>query len=275
LAKPALARLHCFGVVLVAYIECAERQMPKETPDLQCLSWNIHRGRGEDGVIDARRTVDVLHDEVVGSQTDILMLQEADEERPPHRGFLDIDRIEERTGLVYAHSDKQTRWGEKSHGFLGIICFVRPSIEIQSVILLDMPGHCHRGAVILDVARHGQTLRLISTHLSLSQPLRIVQMRTLGQRLFRLTPRPTVLCGDLNEWRPWGGLAFSRQVLGTKLSGPAPATFPVRRPFLPLDRFLAGNGARVEHAAALDGPGIRMASDHRPLAARIVVDGSG
>ena len=43
----------------------------------------------------------------------------------------------------------------------------------------------------------------------------------------------------------------------------------MRRPVLPLDLFLAAGGARVVRAKALDGAGIRMASDHRPLAADI------
>ncbi|MFW5881341.1 MAG: endonuclease/exonuclease/phosphatase family protein, partial [Roseicyclus sp.] len=89
--------------------------------------------------------------------------------------------------------------------------------------------------------------------------------------LFRRSPRPTVLCGDLNEWRPWGGLAFSRSVLGARFAGPAPATFPVRRPVLPLDRVLAAGGAQVRKARVLDGAGIRIAADHRPLAAEVEI----
>lgn len=249
--------------------------MSKHSSTLSCVSWNIHRGRGEDSIINPKRTATVLCDEVCSAETEVLVLQEADEELPPHRGFLDISGIEDRTGLRYVQTEAQSRWGEHSHGFLGVVCFVHPTIEIEAVRVLDMPGHCHRGAVILDLRKAGQAIRMIGTHLSLSQALRIVQMRTLGQHLFRQPARPAVLCGDLNEWRPWGGLALSRRILGARFSGPAPPTFPVRKPFLPLDRFLSAGGARVERATALDGPGIRIASDHRPLAARIVVDAEG
>jgi endonuclease/exonuclease/phosphatase family metal-dependent hydrolase len=95
-------------------------------------------------------------------------------------------------------------------------------------------------------------------------------MRTIGQHLFRRAARPTVLMGDLNEWRPWGGLALSEGVLGMRLAGPAPATFPAVRPLLPLDRILASAPAKVRGTRVIDTPGILAASDHRPIAAEIV-----
>jgi endonuclease/exonuclease/phosphatase family metal-dependent hydrolase len=123
--------------------------------------------------------------------------------------------------------------------------------------------------VVADVTCDGRPVRIVGTHLSLGQPLRIVQMRTIGQHLFRRVPRQTVLMGDLNEWRPWGGVALSRAVTGRDLRGPVRATFPATRPFLPLDRILSDARGAVTEARALDGAGIRDASDHRPLAARV------
>ena len=234
-----------------------------------CVSWNIHRGRGNDGRIDPDRTARVLRDEVCAPGLDALVLQEADEEVPPHRGVLDITRIETDTSLRHVHTDAASRWGADSHGFLGTIVFLGADCPVEDVALVDLPGRCHRGAVVVDFTREGQPLRLVGTHLSLSQGLRMAQMRTVGQHLFRRASRPTLLCGDLNEWRPWGGLALSRRVTGLDLVGPAPATFPARRPMLPLDRMLVTPPARVASARALDGPGIRMASDHRPLRAEI------
>jgi endonuclease/exonuclease/phosphatase family metal-dependent hydrolase len=234
-----------------------------------CVSWNIHRGRGNDGRIDPDRTARVLRDEVAVPGLDALVLQEADEEVPPHRGFLDLNRVERDTGLMHVHTHPATRWGADSHGFLGTIVFLGATCRVEDIALVDLPGRCHRGAVVVDLARDGRPLRLVGTHLSLSQGLRMAQMRTIGQHLFRRAARPTLLCGDLNEWRPWGGLALSRRVTGLRLSGPAPATFPVGRPLLPLDRVLVTPPARVADARVLDGPGIRMASDHRPLRAEI------
>ncbi|WP_371054317.1 endonuclease/exonuclease/phosphatase family protein [Rhodosalinus sp. K401] len=238
----------------------------------RCVSWNIHRGRGNDGVVDPDRTARVLHEEVCSSDLDALILQEADEEAPPHRGFLDLARIEADTALRHIHGDASHRWGPESHGFLGTVVFLHPRCRVEDIALVDLPGHCHRGAVVVDFRLDGRPLRLAGTHLSLSQGLRVAQMRTLGQHLFRRAARPTLVCGDFNEWRPWGGLALSHGITGLRLSGPAPATFPARRPFLPLDRVLVTAPARVATARVLDGPGLRMASDHRPLRAEVAFD---
>ncbi len=245
--------------------------MTIEPPQLACVSWNIHRGKGQDGRIDPARTADVLRREVALPGTDILVLQEADEEQRPHRGFLDIARIEAETGLRYAHVDAGHRWGPHSHGFLGVILFVASDILIEDMTLLDLPGRCHRGAVILDARREGRPFRVIGTHLSLGQPFRVAQMRVIGQHLFRRSPRQTVLIGDLNEWRPWGGLAFSHRLIGQTLHGPARASFPVGRPLFPLDRILTTAPGRVTGLRVLDGSGIRIASDHRPIAAQVTL----
>lgn len=244
-------------------------RVTNEAAEFSCVSWNIHRGRGNDGVIDPARTVQVLRDEVCPPGQDALILQEADEERRPHRGILDIGRIEAETGLRHIHTEPDSRWGPDSHGFLGTVVFLDPAFHVEHIALVDLPGHCHRGAVVVDFAKAGRALRLVGVHLSLSQALRVMQMRTLGQHLRRRDRRTTLLCGDLNEWRPWGGLALSPSVIGMRLAGPARATFPVGRPLLPLDRILVTPPARVMAARVLDGPGIRMASDHRPLQAKI------
>ncbi|MFQ6550565.1 endonuclease/exonuclease/phosphatase family protein [Aestuariibius sp. 2305UL40-4] len=240
-----------------------------EMADFSCITWNIHRCRGNDGRVDPARTVAVLAEEVWRPGTDALLLEEADEECPPHAGLLDIAEIERITGLTYIHQSPQHRWAEQSHGFLGTILFLRAEIKVDSVVLVDLPGHCHRGAVVTELSRGGQRFRLIGTHMSLTQVLRLVQLRIISQHIIRKDDMPTILAGDLNEWRPWGGLALSPKLLGHRFHGPAKATFPIQRPFLPLDRVLVTPPARIIATEVLDGPGIRLASDHRPLAAQV------
>jgi endonuclease/exonuclease/phosphatase family metal-dependent hydrolase len=243
-----------------------------ENTVLDCVTWNIHRARGRDGIVDPVRIQRVLATEVASPAPDILALQEADEEVPPHAGLLDLARIEAETGLCRIVGDGLT-WGPQSHGFLGSMLFLRPGIEVVRRQAVDLPGHCHRGAVIVDAVMAGHSFRVVTTHLSLGQVLRAAQMRVIGQVLFRLSPMQTILLGDLNEWRPWGGIALSGALVGRRFSGPVRATFPVSRPLLPLDRVLSDVPGAVTGARVLDGPGIRAASDHRPLRATVRLAG--
>lgn len=235
-----------------------------------CATWNIHRARGSDGVINPGRIERVIAGDIAATKPDILALQEADAEDPPYEGFLDTAAIEAATGLDWVHHRPNTRWGPKSSGFLGTILFLHPDFMVQSLTLVDLPGHYPRGAVVAEVIRGGAALRIIATHLSLLQGLRVLQMRTLGQHIARRPAMRTMLLGDLNEWRPWGGFALSKRVTGLKLRGPAGRSFPVGRPVLPLDRILIDGPEPPMQLRVLDSLDIRAASDHRPVAARIV-----
>jgi endonuclease/exonuclease/phosphatase family metal-dependent hydrolase len=241
------------------------------TQTLSCISWNIHRGRCNNGRMDAGRMLDVLRRDVWQDGTDALILQEADAEAPPHHGVLDIGAVEAATGLRHTQGDPAARSTPHSHGMLGVVVYLRPDIVVEGLHLLELPGLHPRGAVVVDLSKEGTALRLVATHLSLLQVLRIAQMRRLGRHLDRCDARQTLLCGDLNEWRPWGGLALSRHVLGRSFSGPARASFPARWPLLPLDRVLTTAPGHVMQTQVLDSAGIRAASDHRPLMARVSI----
>lgn len=242
-------------------------------PAFSCISWNIHRGRGADGRIDPDRIHTVLAEEVWAEGADALCLQEADAEAPPHRGVLDIAQVQAITGLRHVHVAAALRSTPASHGFLGVVTFLHPRWQITGARLIDLPGLHPRGAVLVNAQDGARRLRLVNTHLSLAQPLRVAQMRTIGQSLHRVAGGPTLLCGDFNEWRPWGGLAFAAAVLQDRYRGPARRTFPVGRPLLPLDRMLVTAPARIRSLDVLDGPGIRAASDHRPIYGQVALGG--
>ena len=232
--------------------------------DLACATWNIHRAKGADGRVDPGRVLRAILDEPRLAGADALVLTEADGERAPHPGLLDLDRLAGTAGLVPA-GGRAAAWGTESHGFLGTLVLVRAGTPVGRVSVIDLPGVYPRGAVVADLA----CVRLVAAHLSLGQPLRIAQMRGIAQHLARLPALPVILLGDLNEWRPWGGMALSQRVAGRRLTGPALATFPARWPVLPLDRILSEQ--TVAGAEVLDTPAFRAASDHLPLVARVGV----
>lgn len=240
---------------------------------LRCATWNIHRARGADGRFDPRRIADLIGADSRLGGADILSLHEAEGEQPPFEGFLPLAGMHAKTGLCSVHVDAGARWGADSQGFLGTILMLRAPLVAARVQLVDLPGHYPRGAVLADVTGGPVPFRIVATHLSLSQPFRIMQMRTLAQALNRLAPLPLLVMGDLNEWRPWGGWALHAGVVGRQLYGTARATFPARAPLLPLDRILCDVPGAVQDTIALRDKVYRTASDHLPLTARLMLEG--
>ena len=238
---------------------------------LRCATWNVHRARGTDGTVDPGRVMDAIDAELSPLGLDVLALQEADEECRPHARIFDIKRIAGSTGLEYVHADARMRWGPQSDGFLGTILFLGPALQRTHTDVIDLPGHCHRGAVVVEAHHAVRPVRLMSTHLSLAQPLRIVQMWIIGQYLRRRPAMQTILLGDLNEWRPCGGLMLHRRLVGTALRGPVRRSFPSTRPLLPLDRIVTDAPGEVRALRAISAPQVVLASDHLPLEAIVTV----
>lgn len=237
---------------------------------LRCATWNVHRAKGSDGRVDPSRVVAAIEQVLTPLGLDVLAMQEADGECRPHARIFDVQEIAACTGLDYIH-DPALRWGPDSDGFLGTILFLSPSMTRVQTDVIDLPGHCHRGAVSVEVLCGDRPVRIMSTHLSLSQPLRIVQMRIIGQYLRRRPPMQTILLGDLNEWRPWGGLMLHRRLVGTALRGPVRRTFPSMRPLLPLDRILTDGPGEVRDLRVVRSAETIRASDHLPLEATVTV----
>jgi len=243
------------------------------TTTLTCATWNVHRAKGHDGRVDPGRVTAAIENVLAPLCPDIMSLQEADTECPPHASILNVDAVSKATGLIYQHDDEQLRWGPQSDGFLGTILWVHPRFERTHADVIDLPGHCHRGVIAADYLCDGTAFRVISGHLSLAQPLRIAQMRIIGQYLYRREPMQNIILGDLNEWRPWGGFAFSKQVLGERYHSVARASFPAKRPVLPLDRVLTNRPHAISNTRAIDAVETTAASDHRPLIADVTIGG--
>jgi endonuclease/exonuclease/phosphatase family metal-dependent hydrolase len=79
-----------------------------------------------------------------------------------------------------------------------------------------------------------------------------------------------VLLGDFNHWwwRDRLLAAVERRIGAT----PAPPTFPSRRPVFALDRVWMAPRSALVSVAVVATPLARLASDHLPLRAEIVLD---
>lgn len=227
--------------------------------DLGVASYNIHKGVGADRRRDLMRTAAVISE--IGA--DIVALQEADTRFGNRRGLLDLDHLRADQGLVPV----PVEGSGTAHGWHGNLILVRDALIVQTVHKLVLPGLEPRGALMADLVVQGRPLRVIAAHLGLLPTSRAAQTQALLDRLDALDRRPTLLMGDLNEWRHSGpSLArFGRFFT----QAPPVRSFPARYPVLPLDRMMAGAEAELHDLSAHDTPLARRASDHLPIKARL------
>jgi endonuclease/exonuclease/phosphatase family metal-dependent hydrolase len=113
-------------------------------------------------------------------------------------------------------------------------------------------------------------LRVLATHLGLRPRERRQQVRKLLAAVESELSHPTILMGDLNEWYLWGRpLRWLHAHFQEKPS--APPTFPARRPVFALDRIWISPAGCLRRLQSHASPLARVASDHLPLTAEVVV----
>lgn len=228
---------------------------------LRVATYNVHSFVGADGRTDPERVVAVLRELDAG----LVALQEVSTGAAPIR---EVEDLGERLGLE-AIPGPTLRRGRTSYG--NAVLSALPVLERQEVDLSVADAEA-RVALVLRVGWGRHMIRLVATHFGLRIRERRRQATLLADHLSRSETPPdeiTLLLGDFNDWSRSGRqIAPLRPLLNTLTRV---ATFPSRRPWLPLDRIGVGPPATLENAAAHVTPRSRMASDHLPLTAELSV----
>ena len=223
---------------------------------LRVASWNIHKAVGTD----RRRDADRVLAGIAALQADIVALQEADRRLGDRPSALPRDRIAALTGLEPLPIGRNA----VSLGWHGNAILARPGIHVCGLERLDLPGHEPRGAVIVDLDTPAP-LRVVAIHLGLLRAARRQQLDAIKAALQRHPVRPTIILGDFNEHSRRVGLG---RIATPFVILPTAATFPSRRPFLPLDRIVHSPDLDL---VLLSQPQVRgpHPSDHLPLLAEL------
>jgi endonuclease/exonuclease/phosphatase family metal-dependent hydrolase len=229
---------------------------------MRVATYNAHRGRGPVGWFRPDRIRAVIAE----IRPDLIALQEAQFYLRRGADMLGAAAIERELGLrplpVAAQPAHQ--------GWRSNVVLVPPSARLlRPARGLRLGGAEPRGAVLAELDLGSGPFRLIATHLSLGAATRARQGELLLAAMAEGAGAdlPTLLLGDLNEWRPDRSvLRALRPVFG---DSPAPASFPAFRPTLALDRILGSAPGMVRGLAAHDTPLARRASDHLPLVAEL------
>lgn len=226
---------------------------PAVAATIRCMTWNVHRGIGPDGLYDFQRVVALIERHA----PDVLALQELDT-----RGIQDLEKqplsilsrafglhaVEARTIVApdghYGHA-LLSRWPILADERLDLTVWSRePRCAIGGVIETPL-GRVH----------------VRSVHFGLGPLERREQVRRLCA-----APPPidaAVLMGDFNDWL---GVGSVRARLHASYGAPAARrTFPSGLPLFSLDRIYAR--APLATRRAWTDPDARRASDHLPLIA--------
>jgi len=226
---------------------------------VKVASYNIHKCRGVDGVTRPDRIIEVVRE----LSADVVALQEVDRRFGRRGGLLDPSAIERETGMrLLTQSDVSHRVGWRGNALL-----VRRDPVFYRCSRLRLPGGEPRGALVAELDLGDGKFRLIAAHLGLLRRSRVDQIRALMAAFHDSPPMPTILLGDLNEWRRWGRSAL-RGLEPTFGVAPSILSFPSRRPIFALDRILGWPAGLITDHAVHDSWLARRASDHLPLTAR-------
>lgn len=227
---------------------------------LLVASWNVHKCVGTDGRFDPGRVAGVIAE--IGA--DIIALQEAEGRYGRRAGLLDLARLERECGLVPV----PVAGAANGHGWRGNVLLHREG-TVRDIHQIRLPGLEPRGALVADLDLEDGALRIVAAHLGLLRRSRELQAEAILAAVRARADRPTLVVGDLNEWRIGSRSALRRFAPAFGPLTEVLPSFPSRLPVFALDRILARPHGIITGFAVHDTPLARLASDHLPVKARI------
>ncbi|WP_420960194.1 endonuclease/exonuclease/phosphatase family protein [Brucella sp. IR073] len=254
---------------LSANILTAIRNRPGHRPpsanrgvgDTIIASYNVHKCIGVDNKFDPERIQRVIAE----IDADVIAIQEADKRFGQRSGLLDLAWLERESGLVPAPINPMSPTG---HGWHGNLILLRKG-TVRRVRQLNLPGVEPRGALVADIDFSIGELRIIAAHLGLLRRSREQQAEAILAAFEAEEARPTLLIGDLNEWRVGKRSSLASLLPIFDPSSGAVPSFPSRFPVLALDRVLGHPHDLVTTLEVHNTPLARVASDHLPIKAHI------
>ena len=231
---------------------------------IRVASYNIRKGIGTDRRRAPLRILEVLNE----IDADVVALQEADRRFGARLAALPVGMIEHHSPYVVV--DVAARMG--SIGWHGNALLVRRGIKIESMSRLTLPTLEPRGAVLADLDINGTPLRVVGMHLDLSGLHRRRQGHAITAAIAERDPRPTIIMGDTNEWRPHAGclIDFAHKFR----IAPTGPSYHSRRPVGRLDRIMVDHDTRILACGVHHSALATRASDHLPVWADVELSGN-
>lgn len=236
------------------------------------LSFNIHHGEGTDGVLDLDRIAEVIRE----SRADVVGLQEVDRHYSGRSDWADqAGALADRLGYHVAFGaniDRDPPAAGRPRIQYGTAILSRyPIVRSTNTYLYRSPDQEQRGLLHSELDVRGTRVHVYNTHLAASSRTdRLRQTRQLTELIEDTAP--AVLVGDLNALpsaTEITTLAEEFTDAWVAAGHGAGGTYPAENPDRRIDYVFTGTGLRPVWARVIDAD--PAASDHLPLAARLVV----
>lgn len=252
----------------------AVRESAVQTDTLRVMTYNVHSCVGMDGKLDAERIARVI----ARARPDVVALQELDVGRIRSLGMDQAHLIAHYLEMDF-HFHPAMHIEEERYG--DAILTHLPMRLIKADILPGLAGRPDlepRGALWVAIDLHGKEVQIINTHLGLYPRERLAQVEALLSDEWLANEQchgPVILCGDFNALpsspvcRRLADRLNDVQAV-TKQHRPK-GTFSGRFPAVRIDHIFIGPELEV---SAIDIPATemaRLASDHLPLVAELIV----
>ena len=229
---------------------------------LRVATYNVHGCVGGDGRHDPDRVASVIGE----LDVDVAALQE-------FTYPLDV-ALETRTPVVLTSLDGyQCALGptrRTARHCFGNVLLTRHPIRHVHRLDLSIEQREPRGALAATIDLGDLEVHVLAAHLGLRVSERRFQVQQLLNYLDEVKDTPLVVLGDFNDWLPGRSVVH---VLDKRLGRPPrPASFPVSRPVLRLDRIWVSPLPALRRIGRHTSATARIASDHLPIVAEIDLD---
>jgi endonuclease/exonuclease/phosphatase family metal-dependent hydrolase len=242
------------------------------------MTYNVHGCAGTDGKFDPERIASVIR----MYNPDVVALQELDVARRRSGGSHQANLIAGHLGMKGHFHPAWLPLPEEQYGDAILTPWPFQLIKGAELPTAASPlAFEPRGALWISVQKKDAEIQVMNTHLGLSPRERRNQIDALlgpGWLAHPTCTPPVIFCGDLNDIpgsRVYRRIAAKLQdVQRTGGMFRARATFPSRLPLIRLDYIFTSPGITVESVQVCRSPLSRIASDHLPLVADLLVPAS-
>lgn len=246
----------------------------KSEKHIRLMTYNVHSCIGTDGRVSPQRIARVI----ARYEPDIVALQELDMGRKK-TGEMDQPHLIAQELQMHYHFHPAMQVEEEQYGNAVLSRF-----PLEMVRAGRLPGINEfklepRGALWVTLNIDGVRLQIINTHLAFYIPESKIQARHLMSAQWLLDPRcakPAILCGDLNNmpysqaWRAINNYLDDAQ-LAVDGHRPVP-TWSAQWPIGRIDHIFVSEGVKVLKVEAPSTQLNKLASDHLPLIADVVIE---